>query len=67
MLTKEELAAALQKVNVADVARRTGLTTKTIYRLRHAAHEPRLDTVQDILRAIADIELDKKQRARKAA
>lgn len=61
MLTIEELAAELRTVNVAEVARRAGVAEKTIYRLRHGANAPRLDTVQAILRAIADIELDKAQ------
>lgn len=56
MVTREQLADILQNVNVSEVARRSGVVEKTIYRLRHQKNAPSLDTVQAILRAVAEIE-----------
>lgn len=55
MLTKAKLADMLDAVNVEDVARESGLSVKTIYRLRHQKHSPTLDTVAKLLAAIAKI------------
>ena len=52
MLSRKELAKMLATVRVEDVAREAGVSTKTIYRLRHQANSPSLDTAQSILRAI---------------
>jgi DNA-binding phage protein len=52
MLTRDQLAALLAGVNVEDVAREAGVSTKTIYRLRHKSHSPTLDTAQAVLNAI---------------
>lgn len=52
MLTRDDLAQILRSVNVNDVARLSGLSTKTIYRLRHKVHSPTLDTVDAILGAV---------------
>lgn len=52
MLTADQLAELLSTVNVDEVAREAGVSTKTIYRLRHKANSPTLDTVAAILAAI---------------
>ncbi len=52
MLNREQLADLLSGVNVDDVAREAALSTKTIYRLRHKAHAPTLDTVEKIVAAV---------------
>lgn len=53
MITRDQLADLLGKVNVEDVAREAGVSTKTIYRLRHKRNSPTLDTVADIVAAVA--------------
>ena len=53
MITRDQLADLLGKVNVEDVAREAGVSTKTIYRLRHKRNSPTLDTVADIIAAVA--------------
>lgn len=55
MLTREQLAELLGTVNVEDVAREAGVSTKTIYRLRHKQHAPTLDTVAAIVAAVARV------------
>jgi len=52
MVTRDELAEMLLAVNVEDVAREAGVSTKTIYRLRHKANPPNFATVERILAAI---------------
>ena len=52
MMTRDQLAELLQKVSVDDLAREAGISTKTIYRLRHKAHAPTLDTVEQIVAAL---------------
>lgn len=52
MLTRDQLARLLADVRVEDVAREAGVSTKTIYRLRHKANSPSLDTAQSIVKAI---------------
>lgn len=42
--------------NLREVARRTGLPEKTIYRTASGVTRPRIDTVQKIVDAVADIE-----------
>lgn len=56
MVTRVELADKLKRVNVADVARESGVSVKTVYRLRHQAHAPTLDTVAKLLDAIKRLE-----------
>jgi len=52
MLTKDQLAEALQGVNVAELAKATGVSTKTIYRYRSGTdHSPNLRTVTQLLAA----------------
>lgn len=52
MMTRDQLAKLLATVRVADVARESGVSTKTIYRLRHKQNAPTLDTVAVIVAAV---------------
>lgn len=52
MLTRDQLAELLSTVRVEDVAREAGLSTKTIYRLRHKKNAPTIETAADIIAAI---------------
>lgn len=63
MITREQLAQRLMSVNVEEVAREAGISTKTVYRLRHMQHAPRLDVVEKLLVAISTVE----RRSRAAA
>lgn len=54
-MTRDQLADLLGTVNVEDVAREAKVSTKTIYRLRHKAHAPTLDTVAAIVAAVAKL------------
>lgn len=56
MVTREQLAERLKTVNVEDVAKEAGVSTKTVYRLRHMQHAPRLDLVEKLLAAIKTVE-----------
>lgn len=55
MVTRDELAELLASVPVIDVAREAGVSTKTIYRLRHREHAPTLDTVERIIAAVRKV------------
>ena len=59
MVTREQLAERLKSVNVEEVAKEAKVSTKTVYRLRHMQHAPRLDLVEKLLRAIDAIEARK--------
>ncbi len=59
MLTREQLAQLLADVRVEDVAREAGVSTKTIYRLRHKANSPSLDTAQSIVAAVKRLKSQK--------
>ena len=63
MLTQDQLAARLMEVSVEEVAKEANVSTKTIYRLRHKKHSPRLELAERVLAAIARI----KKRAAQAA
>lgn len=52
MITRDQLADLLQTVNVEDVAAEAGISTKTVYRLRHKATAPTLRTVESIVDAV---------------
>jgi DNA-binding phage protein len=52
MVTPSELASMLREVNVEVVARAAGVSTKTVYRLRHQQHVPNMATVIKLLDAI---------------
>lgn len=55
MVTRDELAALLADVNVEELARASGVATKTIYRLRHTANSPNLETVEKLLSGMRKI------------
>jgi DNA-binding phage protein len=59
MITRDQLAELLQGVNVEDVAREAGVSTKTIYRLRHQQTAPTLETVERLLNAIERLRAEK--------
>lgn len=59
-MTSEELAHLLMTVRVRDVSERSGVSEKTIYRLRHRVNEPNLATVRKLVEAIKAM---KKRRA----
>lgn len=61
MMNRDQLAELLQAVNVEDVANEAGVSTKTIYRLRHRKTNPALATVENIVAAV------KRLKGRKAA
>jgi len=65
MLTQDQLAERLMGVSVEEVAKEAGVSTKTIYRLRHKTHAPRLDLAERVVAAIA--RLEKRAKAQKAA
>lgn len=52
MVTRDELADLLKRVDVNQVAREAKLSTKTVYRLRHKANSPTLDTVERLVSAV---------------
>ena len=62
MLTRDELSALLQGVNVEDIAREANVSTKTIYRMRHKANAPNYATIERILAAVARLKKPSKQR-----
>lgn len=55
LLTRSDLAAMLAKANVEQVAKESGVSAKTIYRLRHQKHAPTLDTADKLLAALRRI------------
>ena len=55
MVTREQLAALLQSVPVTALSEASGVSEKTIYRLRHQANAPRLDTAHALIDAIKRI------------
>ncbi len=55
----DQLKARLNALpNLREVARRTGLPEKTIYRTAAGVTRPRIDTAQRILDAVAEIEAE---------
>lgn len=66
MITCAQLAQTLMGVNVADLARQTGIAEKTIYRLRHQKHKPSFDTLERLLAGVEALKrnaVDQKQAA----
>ena len=51
MITRDQLSKLLLGVNVKDVAALAKVSTKTVYRLRHAQNSPNLDTLNRIVEA----------------
>lgn len=43
------LKAALARVDASKLARLSGVTARTIYRIRDGAHSPRLETVERLM------------------
>jgi transcriptional regulator with XRE-family HTH domain len=64
MMTSKELADLLMSAPVKDISARSGVSVKTIYRLRHEKNSPTLATVQALLNAIKG---SKSKRTAKAA
>ena len=56
MLTRDQLAEKLMRVNVDALAKEANVAPKTIYRLRHRKHSPTLDLVQRLLSGIKKLE-----------
>lgn len=67
MHTKQTLSDLLMTVPVEAVARESGLSTKTIYRLRNQENAPRLDTVEHVVAAVRRIVSQRKTRTKAAA
>lgn len=63
MLTRDQLAKALQDVNVEDLAEVAKVSAKTIYRLRHKRHAPTLDTVARLLDGIKRLKATRPSKA----
>lgn len=55
MTTKAELAVHAASVNAEALAEAAGISTKTVYRIRQQKANPSLQTVEDVLRAVAEI------------
>lgn len=64
MITRDQLADLLMAISVEELARESGVATKTIYRLRHKANAPTLDTVQKLMDGISRMN---KSRGRKTS
>lgn len=58
MVTQKQLADMLARVNVQAVAQAAGVSTKTVYRLRHQANPPNFSTVQKLLAGIKKVETE---------
>ena len=65
MMTRKELSDLLRSVNVEELAGASGVSTKTIYRLRHQNTSPKLDTVAALVKGAARCKTEAAQRARK--
>lgn len=52
MLTPQELSERLKAVNVEALAKESGVSVKTIYRLRHMTNSPRLGLVVKLVEAM---------------
>lgn len=63
MITCAQLAETLKSVNVAELARHTGIAEKTIYRLRNQSNDPSLGTVEKLLAGIERIKAEASARA----
>lgn len=61
MLSKQDLALLLQGVDVKDVAALAGVSTKSIYRMRHQAANPSLGTVEKIVAAVRTLKTPKRR------
>ena len=52
MMTREKLAALLQDVDVAAVAKAADLSPRTIKRIQQQTHSPNLKTLESIVAAL---------------
>ncbi len=66
-ISREQLAEWLQQQNVAALKERTGLSIKTIYRLRSGGKLPSFDTLQKLIKAGAMGEQKPARKRAKAA
>ncbi len=62
-ISREQLAEWLQRQNVAALKERTGLSIKTLYRLRSGGKQPSFGTLQKLIDAGALVD-DKPARKR---
>ena len=51
MMTREQLAEWLKQQNVEAVKAETGLSIKTLYRIRSGGKPPSFDTLQKLIKA----------------
>lgn len=63
MVTRDQLAELLKTVNVEAVSRESGLSIKTIYRLRNRQNAPTLDTVEKLLAAVERVSSESEAKA----
>jgi hypothetical protein len=63
MLTRDQLADMLRTVNVEALSAESGVSVKTIYRLRHKKHSPNLETVELLLPAIKRLQRPARSKA----
>ena len=54
-MNSKQLSDVLRQVDVKDLAKSSGISEKTIYRLRHEQHSPTLTTVNKLLDAAAKL------------
>ena len=50
-ITREQLAEGLKGQNVADIHAKTGLSIKTLYRIRSGGKKPSFETLQRLIEA----------------
>lgn len=55
VINQESLAALLKAANVEALSALSGVSAKTIYRLRHGEHSPNLRTVEALMRALSQL------------
>lgn len=62
MTTRQQLSALLRAVNVEALHAASGVSTKTIYRLRNDANAPNLATVERLLAGVEKLGKAKRQK-----
>ena len=67
MMNRQQLAELLGTVSVEAVARDAGVSSKTVYRLRHQQTSPRLDVVERLVAAAHRIKAAAPEQPAKAA
>jgi transposase len=58
MLTRDQLADILKTVSVEALHKESGVSIKTIYRLRNRTNSPTLDTAAALLAAVEKLKAD---------